>query len=260
MRIGRSGKPGRTRLFDAIEDYGTFNTPGSLTTPRPLVAVGSNSTLEGQLWFTLSGTAAPTVNTIQLPSGARLFGRIFQPGLNQTAFAFSPLGMPLGEDLSVFPASARIARRYVWETMFARTFPVVAGHNAELGLLDDAAKMGVGQIGIVMRSISTVYGGNWHSVVNRAGAEIVGADSGVGPTGALQHFKFEYLWSLSPVFNVYIDGTLRASISGIANLPTPGGFAGASNENMCCLISTGAAASPAGQIDWQVGNRFYIEE
>ncbi len=254
MRAGRSGKPGRTPLLEIWEMNGGIltDTPGSISSPRALYSVG-NDAQTIQALYTLGGGALPFYAT---RNGHWV--RQFQPGSAQIAAATLGYGLPLGRQVGQYPASFRPQRRIVWETVFERSNPLVGTGIAEIGVRDDPGNNidAVNSLGLVIRSSAAVNAGRWTLMYKPdSGAVVTGADSGVSPF-ALRHIKFEYYDMVTPVLNIYIDGTLRITVpaSILTTLCTLN-----TNEPLPIGVQSGDPGATIGQVDYQYESHFLIE-
>lgn len=253
MKVGHSGKPARDRLLDVSDVRGLIvETPGAIALPRMLIHAGNVGPMAAQGFYTLG-------SAVQSVEAAGLAYRL-APGANQTHSLFSPFGMPLGADRSLYPLSARRSRRYVWETVLSRG-TIFAGVQCEIGLKDDALELSdASDNGIILQSLSTLNGGRWTLQTKRlgGGAVVTGADSGITPgAAALQHFMFDYFDQANPVLRILINGVVAYTVTGLANLPITN-----TGEGLYCLcITSGGSLNPGlGAEERIYDSRFYIEE
>lgn len=241
-----------TTLLEIVEDFGLIlSTPGSITTPRPYVSGGAIDLSMANLMYQGLGSVSPGFVT-QNGLGARRF----QPGTNQTCIAYSPLGMPLKRDLSLIPASIRRQHRFVWDTVIARTTPLIAGVKMTIGLSDDGVEFTTAGGGIALSSVSTENASRWtlKYYLANGGAIQTGADSGVAPDGTPQHFRFEYFDIYpNPHLDISINGVLKYTISGALLPPFDG------NEPLNLCICSGGAVNTIGQLDHQFFTKYLVE-
>lgn len=253
MRVGRSGKPGRTPLLEVWEALGAFfDTPGSIASPRALYAVGTDGGAISTL-YTLAGGVAPT-HTVRNGHVVRAFA----PGTNQASVATLKYAFPLSHEVLDYPASFRQQRRYVWETVVERTSPLVAGVKMEIGYVDDPGNelSLVNDNGLIIQSVSTVNAGRFTVwTKNSGGAVTQGADLGVTPEGQLVHVKFEYFDITVPSLNIYLNGTLKATFAAAALAA----LNPAVNEPMNLNVHSGGNPNTIGQVDFQYDSHLLIE-
>lgn len=252
FRVDTATAPPEILALDLIDDFSLYETPGSLLTAAWYARRGVPGRDPAANFYTFTGGTPPA---IFLLTGLPCYR--YAPGLNNFGGCFGFPAMPVGRDQTLTPASLRTARLYVWQTVVQRTTPLVAGARFEIGLTDDGSNLDISQIGLVLRSDSTLNAGRWTVASRHESGDptVIGVDTGVAPSGLQQAFELRYRESTSPQMEFFIDGALVATVAGLANLPVLSG-------GECVNISAvaGFAAQPAGQVDFLFNSRYFIQE
>ena len=249
-----------TTLLEIIEDVGTLvAAPDSLTDARAVYLKGVDGLSTSSL-YQLGGSVNPSIVTRNGHSARR-----FAPGSDQGTGAAMRYTFPLGRNLSLYPASLRPNKRWLWELLIERNLPLQANCALDIGFRDDPfrgydAALGGGSSGakgdggVIITSRSGLNGGNWtlaYKLVN-GGAIQPRVDLGVAPSG-IQHIKYEYYDQYpNPVLNIYINDNLLSTLQG-ASLPVWDGQEGH-------WPTIWAEAPLIGQQDHHYYTRFLVEQ
>jgi hypothetical protein len=243
--------PPESLSLDAIDGLGMiYAVPGSNSGPGVIFRRG-NANLQLQNFYQLNGA------TIQNNAAGTAHVRRYGPGANQVHSIMTPFAFTVGVNRALTPAALRVARLFVYETVF-QIETALAGVQRFIGLLDDNLQVDSANGGIGIRSLSTENGGAWtlkYRLTN-GGALQTGVNTGIVPDGLPHAFQVTYRDSTSPLLRINIDGVNVASIAGAANLPAADG-----NECLYPCTAVGSTTNPGlGEVAYTFDSRFYIQE
>jgi hypothetical protein len=166
-------------------------------------------------------------------------------------------GFPLYAKYNTMPLAASRFRRYVLEAVLHRE-SIAVGGAFEFGV-GFAGCLEKGYCGIMVRSVDTIYDGNWH-VGHRFqtdGSITAHGDSGIAGDGDPVHARLEYLDGPTRSMVVTLDGTAIATFAD-ADLPA----AGVDDHDPSGVVlgpAFGAAATGVGTASWCLLSRYAVD-
>lgn len=250
------GNPIKARLMDAMEPPG-YNT--SLTTTpiffrRAAKPVWGNDTmplLESTIAWAIS-------NRFQ----GFAWAQATSAAATRKTRATTRLQAPMGEDMTLQPASSRVNLRYQFEMVIWRTTPLIALAPLSMAYLGAAGAQFVledtTEPGYELISRSDLNGGRWTARARfvSAGPISVLQDTGLDPTIVPYiHAAIRYDHQLIPRLSCFVNGTEYGVLTGIANMPASSNSL--QSFGICQGLSVGGGV---GQIDRTRQCRIYIEE
>lgn len=214
------GTPFEQKLLDLQEPsgYTTVLTSQTVYARRGVIPMLNATTLP-----ILESTSGFAIGAAKFQT--KLWAQATSASATRKTAATSRYLFPLGEDMSLEPATARYSLRHQYEAVIFRTTPLIALAPLAFGYVVNAGQAELSDIttvGYEIVSRSDVNGGRWtvRARFANAGALQIVQDTGIDPAVTPTiHAELRYDHALTPRLSVWINGTEYGVLSGLASIP-----------------------------------------